>query len=327
MKILQAITVLLLILLPIKLFADGLQTPTMFVEKYDANPLKKYYKQNQFSLLMGGEEEATLNAKEPYPHKYVIDYLQKALKSKAATNQSEADYHVIFIDIPMAYENKWKGGKLELPDINPKIYKNKYDSKLPAYHFSSPWIRGTLYIKDSKPIGGTIIIPVSSFSRINELYHASHEEWDLISAKDSSVLNEMSVSKEDVYNPTLQMYEKNFLNSKEASPTEKRIKEIFFPKGKQALMLANGMRISSQNTIIPFERFFYKKMGECLKHSEVFYNKLYDYLFAQLFAKVTTPADTNTVYNISISTEVLQSLHDTSGNYNCFSPDFKEDNQ
>jgi hypothetical protein len=311
---------LLIVTLPMIAFANETKTSQLFVERYDADARSK-----KFTTLVSAEKEIS-SMKTPYSD--IITSLQKSLKTTPSLNQKQADYHVVFVNIPYTYAKEWAGKKLDVPDIDPVLPKNKYeDNSITPYRFSSPWIRGTLYIKDGRPVGGTIIIPVSRFARIDELYNAAHQKWDAISSKDSTILNEVSLPYETVYKPTLELYDKMFLHGSEERPTEKHLEKIFAPKGKAALTLARLARISSQSTLGPFELEVSHKWEKCINHSESFYISIYEYLFIQLFEKTVFTIDDRSVHDITPPKETLQFLYEAAGNYNYFSPNFKENSQ
>ncbi len=320
----KLVLILLMIIFPMTVFANEVKTPQLFIEEYDVNPVKKYYEQNQFAVLMGGEEEIS-NDKKPY--NYIVKLLQKHLKSKLTPSQSQADYHVIFINIPITYENKWKGKKLDLPNLDPPISKNKYegDINIVPYRFVSPWMRGTIYIKDEKPVGGTIIFPISQLLRIRELYYAAHNNWDKFAQGNPTNLNDVTMSYEDVYKPALEKYKKMFLDNFSGRPTEEQIDKIFSPDGMQPLMWARLARMAPQTTIVRFSGS--EKSVECLRDSVSYYTRLYEYMFSKLLQKTIAETNNNIVHHIVPPTEILQSIHSSSGNYNCFSKYLKDTEQ
>ncbi|MEQ1705496.1 MAG: hypothetical protein ABL867_05930 [Rickettsiales bacterium] len=325
-KLWGGITVLWLILLPVRLFADEVQTPTICFEHYSAS-----FKQSW--VLMNGEKGTP---SESGQYSNIISIIQEQLKAVKVQNPSDADYHFIFIDIQPTYEeasyiSSWydklvHGKELNIPEIDPVIPKNKhYGTEEVPYSFSSPWMRGTFYIKDGKPTGGTIIMPISEFAKIDELYNASHQNWEEFSVRNSTILHEMSIPYESIYKSTLELYRNMFVGTKESIPTEKRITELFSEKGKGALVLARLARISHHTTFIPFEGEVYDKWNKCIKHSNIFYVNLYKYLVMQLFEKTTALTDEKAMHDITPPNKILQSIHEAAGNYNCFSSDFKED--
>jgi hypothetical protein len=265
---------------------------------------------------------------------YIINALQAQLdanwkQSLGQEVREQADYRVAFMSIPFRYRDKpYISGSIELksfiPYINPPLPNNKHADEVGVtpYNFTSPWMRGVLYIRDGKPVGGTILLPISPLARIDELYHAEHEEWKEFVDRDSTKLDEMSIPT-SVYGSTLGLCQTAVFNMRELDTRKKMMEEtnkIFATKSKAELTVARLIAIS--NSIDRMIRVNYYK---CLKNSEGFYKRLYEHLFTQLFTKTTYPTSNDkTIHNIVPSAEALQSLHDASGNYNCFSPDFKE---
>jgi hypothetical protein len=332
-----------MIIFPMTALANEITSPQLFVEEYNAR-----YK--QFRVVR--DEDGNLSDKKPYG--YIITTLQKFLNATIvapsvneilnpteASRQNQADYHLLVIDIPYSYnerewvkgsdkwyERLWYGTKSGIPDITPSISKNKYAEApgIETYSFSSFWIRGELYIKDGKPVGGNIIIPISGYAREVELYQLAHHNWDIFLAKkDSTVVDEMSVPGK-VWFSTVELYKKIYseINYKEQKNilTEKYIEEIFAPKGKGALTIARMLYLDGYGHA-DWE-FGKHKFDTCKEYSAVFYASFYENLFTELFKKTTFSNNNKTIHNITISSETLQSLHKEAGNYNCFSPDFKE---
>ncbi len=297
-------------------FADEANKPTIFVEEYASTDIRP-----SFSTILS--EEVNSLAQEKKPYGYILDILQKQLNAIPAKNQAQADYHVVFITINSSYETEWRGKKLELPNLDPTLPKNKYesDSNVKSYHFKSTWIRGTLYTKDNKPIGGIIIIPISDIAKKDQLYKAAYGSWDKFDEIDTTKLNDVALAY--VYaqkNNTLPEKRLEYYNNTPEGREEK-LKGISSSKGRVALVLARFAAIcpSKDGQIYSAERIW----GKCVKDSQVFYNSLYMNIVSSLFNQVIKASD-NKIYDISPSAEVIKAISISSENYNCFSKYIKE---
>ncbi len=317
-NIIEAIAVLIaLMLLSSQAIASEIKDVKIFAENY--NPVRR-----EFNPIEWGYARIKSS-----PYNYIISSLKTQLAS-IGQNPTEAniieqpDYRVVFIDIPITYQKEFSGEKRYPPDLNPSISKNKYedDNSASPYRFTSPWLRGVIYIKDNKPVGGTIIVPISNFLRASELYYAAHNDWDKFSKVDPLNLDEVTMSYEDVYQPALKKYITMFLDNFSGRPTEEQIEKAFSSDGAQQLMLARLARMSPQSTVIPFDGT--SKLVGCLNDSIPYYTSLYEYMFSKLLEKNITVVNSKTVNNIVPSAELLRSINSSSGNYNCFSNYLKE---
>ena len=312
----QLVLILLMIMVfPITAFASEIVSedgkPLLSIEGY-ADDIKQFR-----TILKKDIGESSDNY-------YIINALQAELnanwkQSYEPRDQEQADYRVIFIDVSINYKEKsWFDWSIKLPDLDPPLPYNKHAGEvgIAPYNFISPWMRGVLYIKDGKHIGGVIFLPLSQFARINELYHAAHQEWGEFSIRDSKLLDEMSIPN-SVYNSTFKQYREMFISDFKNGLRRKslgEIEKIFTPKGKTELVMARLMYLS-----VFWDGQIYMKWDTCIKNSNVFYRNLYEHLFNQLFTKTAHTTDDKIIHNIAPSKEILQSLHEAAGNYNCFS--------
>ncbi|MEZ5691984.1 MAG: hypothetical protein R3D71_10035 [Rickettsiales bacterium] len=297
-------------------FANKVTVRQLFIEYY--NPINREY----YTLRQGSPQ-----LKEE-PYNYILTSLKTQLvaidQETVEYDNDQADYHVIFIDIPYTYQKEFRNRKFEVPNIDPPLPKNKYkdDKNITSYRFVSPWVRGTIYIKGKKPIGGTIIFPISNMLRMKELYYASHGDWNKFSKGNPTNLDDVTMSYENIYQPALEKYIRIFLDSSSGRPTEEQIDKVFSPDGIQTLFWARIARLAPQTTIVRFTGG--GKIVECLRRSKVYYINIYKYILEEILKKSITETDNNIIYSITPPVELLKSIHNSSGDYNCFSKYIKE---
>ena len=241
--------------------------------------------------------------------------------------REEADYQVILIKPSPFYSTEPFDGKVRIPDLNPVFPKNKHaEDGNKQYKFTSPWIRGELYIKEEEPVGGNIIIQVSEIRRVKELYYISEQNWEAIPIGDKELLGELTISY-DFVNTVYKEYIRTFsvLNIfKEGwkQPTKKNIEKVFYKKGENAIFLAHLLEISP---LFDGSKDYKLKLEKCIKRSKKIYSHLYIVLFSRILWFTDYDAGLNHVNDITMPNFSIRNLHRNfeNYNYNCFIPKSK----
>lgn len=292
---------------------------SVYAEEYNASSGQSYY--------------LDLSQKSSYSPSFseIYKIFKSALEKKSKhveyiKNKDQADFQIVFTNIPLVYSTK------NTPHINPPLPINRHSSaNLKPLNITSPWLRATLYQSRHKDVvGGVLIIPVAPLQKLRELYDAAHADWDKFAANPTETIQQTSLDGKaiadannayvdafiDKSKPDLPTYKSN------GKPTKAQLEAAFAKQGRLAMVWAHIWNTTGTLGGVPIRA--YPKIEECLKISAPFYLNLYEYLFEVLISGDSPSLEQNKYYNFLPSTRELQALSDQSGEYSCFTKNMSQ---
>lgn len=272
-KILLYLVAVVAVILSFPVFSKSTVSTKIYYEEYSA------YNQS-FSVYSerGDIEDTKLYVLRKGIEKQLIKQNLKVVESKS---QSEADFHVVFIDVDTLINDE----EYKKYNIDPVIKSNKYSGMkdVVPVHFTSPWMKGTLFKNKNKVIGATIKIVISPFQQVKSFYHGYKDEWGLLPSFSENQMKEY-VPTWNTFYKLIDIYDQEFNSKKQ--PTFEEVELFFSPYGEVMTIFGQIARFEGTRMVgSAADCKICRNYSACQNLARIYHDKLYIYFLSSLLAQ------------------------------------------